>query len=317
MLRVAKTEEKRERIKWFHARRLFFGFSSGISEGLQLAQQCNHEDARLLVSLFPEGAPDSRELVAQMFLENGDEPRCLFWAAYCGALPVDEVPDVMLRVAGSGYSWAQARYSRFAKDGAEKKAWLEKAAAQGETDALFSLAQDFYFGRLGGNADKRRGLQLWQEAAEMGHWMAQFEHAMHAFEYEDLQRFVWLRRSAMQGHRGAFTRMIDALTGMLRRRDKNRTMFEIGAAMAMVDYWRTELRNKDSLAAANEALKRYEYWCREAKRGVLCWIWLARQLKVAKDIRLMIADLIWERRSAWSETSVGWDAPVASFTHWD
>ncbi len=30
----------------------------------------------------------------------------------------------------------------------------------------------------------------------------------------------------------------------------------------------------------------------------MCWLWVARQLAVAKDVRLMIADLIWYERAA-------------------
>ncbi len=56
VLKMAKTEAQRERIKWYHARRIFFG-QAMLTEGLALARQCQHEDARFLVSLFPGDTP--------------------------------------------------------------------------------------------------------------------------------------------------------------------------------------------------------------------------------------------------------------------
>ncbi len=42
-------------------------------------------------------------------------------------------------------------------------------------------------------------------------------------------------------------------------------------------------------------------WCAEAKQSVLCWLWLARDLGVVKDVRLLIADLIWDDKEAWTK----------------
>ncbi len=68
ILRMAKTKAQRETIKWFHARRVCFdlgGLSSFVA-GLSLAQHIQHEDACLLVSLFPE-APRTLEEAAAVF----------------------------------------------------------------------------------------------------------------------------------------------------------------------------------------------------------------------------------------------------------
>ena len=62
VLKMAGSKEKRERIEWFHARRVFFFDDANLlAEGLALARQCEHEDARFLVSLFPDGAPSTVE----------------------------------------------------------------------------------------------------------------------------------------------------------------------------------------------------------------------------------------------------------------
>jgi hypothetical protein len=69
VLEMAKTEEKREAIKWLYARRVFlYGRDDFFVEGLALARQCKHVDARLLVSLFLDGAPATKEEAAAVFL---------------------------------------------------------------------------------------------------------------------------------------------------------------------------------------------------------------------------------------------------------
>ncbi len=33
----------------------------------------------------------------------------------------------------------------------------------------------------------------------------------------------------------------------------------------------------------------------------MCWLWLSAAKNVVKDVRLLVADLIWNDRTAWSE----------------
>ncbi len=105
ILRMAKTEEERERIKWLHARKSLCTWEKKLSETLVLARHSSHPDARFLVSLFPEGAPPAREDVANVFLSHTNDPRCVCWAAMVGA---PDVSGLMLRAAKGGDSLAQA-----------------------------------------------------------------------------------------------------------------------------------------------------------------------------------------------------------------
>ncbi len=45
----------------------------------------------------------------------------------------------------------------------------------------------------------------------------------------------------------------------------------------------------------------YEYWLGLARQAVYCWLRLSKSLRVTKDVRLLIANLIWEERAEWSE----------------
>lgn len=81
---MAKTHEKRERIKWFYARSVFL---LRPEDGLELAKLCEHEDARSLVSLFPGAAPATRAEAIAVLRAQGEEARCLCWASIMGAEP--------------------------------------------------------------------------------------------------------------------------------------------------------------------------------------------------------------------------------------
>ncbi len=45
----------------------------------------------------------------------------------------------------------------------------------------------------------------------------------------------------------------------------------------------------------------YRLWCAKAKRAVMCWLWMSRSQRIIKDLRLLIADFIWDERAASSE----------------
>ncbi len=119
VLRMAKSKEKRERIKWFHARCVFFGLRlppshtaeqciAAFAAGLTLACKSENEDARHLASLFPNEPPASKEEAVAVFLACRD-PRCLCWAVRLGAGPMDE----LLRAsAEAGYAWGQVAFAR-------------------------------------------------------------------------------------------------------------------------------------------------------------------------------------------------------------
>ncbi len=66
LLRMARTREKKEHIKWIWARNVFF-YRKDFAEGLAFARQCEHEDARFLASVFPGDAPASEEEASQVF----------------------------------------------------------------------------------------------------------------------------------------------------------------------------------------------------------------------------------------------------------
>ncbi len=303
VLKMAATEEKRERIKWYHARRAFFD-QRLFDHGLALARQSEHEDARLLVSLFPSGPPSTREEAAARFLACQDDARCLCWAShFC-----DSEMELLERSAAAGYAWAQALYGRMlsgrSRD-AEKRQWIEKAVAQGERDAMATLADWLWKSTNGVAGDEVRKLNLWRDAAELGHKEAQLCYANTCFAKDSLEQFQWLRRSAVQlCERNAKLMLCRAVVPQLHLMEqcgRGRIVFEIGAALSAINDPGLFEDGSEKARAAQRVVSLYLQWNAAAKKAILCWIWMARELGVARDIRLMIADCIWDDRAAWSE----------------
>ncbi len=292
VLKMAKTEAQRERIKWMHARTVFFR-AGRFAQGLALARQCAHEDARFLVSLFPAGAPETTQEAVAVFLAGGDDPRCLWWAAMCGA---ELRKDAGRRVAEGGCMWALAR----------TKCGDWRRAAQEEPDAMLSVASLVY-NVWDSSGDFEEASRMWLRAAQLGDVVGQVEVAMRCCAAGSPEQFQWLRRAAIQNrNRHAGKILTGCVVEQLRLYDEGgsgRVVFEIGAALPAMDAWEEDILS-GSAADGERAIELHSRWCAEAKRGVVCWLWLSRILGVAKDIRLLIADLIWDERAAWSERKV-------------
>ncbi len=314
ILKLCKTKEKRERVKWFHARQVFFdGLASSFIDGLALARQSEHGDARFLVTLFPDGAPATRGEAAAVFLAHRDEARCLCWAAQCGAEPRGEL---LRRSAEGGYAWGQKLYCQ-SLEGTQWVMWQTMAVAQGERDAMSALGFHLWHQKVKVR-DTIRATLLWREAAELGDPWGQFWFAGLCCAKGSLEQLVWWRRSVMQTVTHNLVGLIPLLKSakkQVKQYDSGGSgwnVFELGMGLAIVEAWRGHSRDREITAAGERAVMLYQQWCAEAKRAVLCWIWVARKAKVMKDIRLVIADFVWAERAAWSERRAPRTAESAS-----
>ncbi len=71
--------------------------------------------------------------------------------------------------------------------------------------------------------------------------------------------------------RGAYRQFADGGSG--------RILFQYGLAFSNAD-----LRSGMHGDSYNVLL--FRQWCSDAKNGILCWLWVAKQLGVVKDIRV-------------------------------
>jgi hypothetical protein len=80
-----------------------------------------------------------------------------------------------------------------------------------------------------------------------------------------------------------------------------RVVFELGAALKMpIDMFPMHYSGEELWAS--RYIDRYEKWCEEARSAIWCWLVVGKRWGVAKDIRLLIATLLWEERAEWSKS---------------
>ncbi len=163
---------------------------------------------------------------------------------------------------------------------------------------------DFLFHGTDMPVDKPRALQLWQTAAELGHANCQAERGTHCCVDGSLEQIQWWRRAAIQGcdlALRALLRSAEQHLFMFRATGSGRYVYELGMAFHVQKRWLQENAPAEA-EAAHLTGEFYDLWCKDAKRAVLCWIWMAKlELRVGKDVRIMIADMIWVDRVVWSD----------------
>ncbi len=302
----ASDKDKRDRIKWAHAREVFFDRQpTALADGWRLLRQCDHEDAVFLMSLFPNGVPASRAEAMDVFLAarhpaDGDEDmRCVCWAAVCGA---ETKAELLSRAAEAGHGWAQVLYAFYCK-GVKRIEWWEKAAAQGERGAMLSLVSPATFT----SSVKESDMLL--EAAMLGSARAQFLLAR-TLDADSVECFQWLRRAAIQCDKGVpepLQLIMTSVHAQLKLFDKSgngRCVFEIGAALWAVRSRSAMVFLPDKRADCEMAMELYDSWCFAASQSVLCWLWYARNEGIIKDVRMMIARLVWDCKAEWSNCRV-------------
>ncbi len=148
--------------------------------------------------------------------------------------------------------------------------------------------------------DTARAKVLLREAALLGEAEHQYTFALCFCPEHSLERYVWLRLATLAGHRAALWCLKSKIAGRLKMYDEGasgRLVFEIGATSSRVCCCAESAHEAECL----RAVQLHAQWCEEARQGVLCWLWLARIKGMAKDMRCIIARLIWDDRAAWSE----------------
>ncbi len=246
-------------------------------------RQCQHEDALLLSSLFPNGAPAALEEIVACFLSRRDDPRCLVWAVMCGGSPCSELfRESSERECAFGHV-IYIYMTTCPLTAEEKGVLLERAAAETDPLALYLLGHRLWTGEdvKDVKEDRKRAEMLWRQGAELGDAECQFRLGELCCPADSLQSFLWIRRSAMQKcgvdarHylSGAAIRVMVAFD---EGKPVGLSVFNLGAACA--DTGRSYL--KDMLTEARQAVKRavgkYKHWRGQAERAVMCWIWLSR-----------------------------------------
>ncbi len=207
-------------LKWFKARNRFFGLScvrQGLREGLALARESAHEDAKWLCGLFRDGAPESRE---QAWLVLSRQPQDNA-RAVCFAGLLRRSKSGLERAANMGNVLARAILGV-----SSSKQWFSgDSACQNDPNYMMAVVKYLH------NEHRVKAIKLAKVAAEWENPEAQEYYGTNGFKLSDAQKYYWYEKAARNGNENAARIAIQDIPYQLRHYDKfgsGRIIFQIG-----------------------------------------------------------------------------------------
>jgi hypothetical protein len=149
--------------------------------------------------------------------------------------------------------------------------------------------------------DPTAALALYRRAAELGDPKAQHAYGELAYGGDDWQRYRWWGKAFSRGNVMASQSLLHSVVPLLQRLpESSRLVFELGEAFEgrLGD---RDRGSREQYIAAQRCVQRYQKWCAEAQSGIRCWLIVGKRLGVARDMRVLIARLVWEERAKWSK----------------
>jgi hypothetical protein len=274
------TKEDKALRDWFHARSIFLGSENNnpdVELGIQLAAQCiTVPEAMWLCSLFPNRPPKTREEALTVLKEKTDSTSI----GYCAFLQHNT--DGKIYKAGTlGSIMAQADYLCWGHDVSDDHRWFHTTLQAKEPRAFFAKS------RRATNLDEERYYLL--QSARLGLECAIFAYAYRHMDDTDPERCAALLYCCMQGPymlRVAKTACSKCITSGC----APNAVYRIGSILSK----RQMLI--DLIAESNVAISLFNSWTQIVKLSVVNWQLAALRLRICKDIRLLIARLIWSDR---------------------
>jgi hypothetical protein len=180
-----------------------------------------------------------------------------------------------------------------------------QAELQQEPLGYFVLGKCLYEG-AGWLVDKKKSFEYFQRAAELGYVDALQCCAMF-YRFDDPEFFFWMGKfcalaSGYSKEKGVEVFLAEAVKRVrecVRNPELCAVVFQIGASLkGHVQNQRVfgDYQSETRHSAASRAVGMHEIWCKRAREAVDAWTLVAFRFNVCKDIRLVIARLIWETR---------------------
>jgi hypothetical protein len=306
-MRGAAVVDKAEQIKWADALDELIGpifLAPNIEAGLRMARECCHPDARWLAALFPPGVVvTKKESMREVMLQQGEDPQALFIGWHMLEFSVRDVDaSPLLRSAELGYAPAQAALSVRGQVGVEGNVkWAELAAVQGERLGMCSLGLSRYLA-LGCAENREEGIGLLKRAADLESPQALSAYGQLSFDRQDWEWYEWCGRAALRGHQAPlFAGRVARQLPMFQSRKLIRVLHTAAPVVrVLLDPAYERLLRGCTLTEDAEALGkivRLDARLVCARLAIACWGIVACRLGVAKDMRIMIAKIVWEQ--AW------------------
>jgi hypothetical protein len=277
---------------WYKIRDLVLGTNlrmPNITLALKLAAVCEHPDAVWLTKLFAGRDVKTLDQTKQVFFENKENSV----TAECFYAMLGYHLDNMQGAAKKGSALAQAQCAG-RTSGDASLLLAEQSAAQGERDGFYALGL-----RVKNTELAKENLLRACELGLVAAWTAYAEYL------KGPERYLWLGKAAKyRVSTYLFIREMKDEMWKFERSGKNRdVVFSLGRALkGNVDVNGKTIFGKEvtmvdlNLDPAINAIRFYEEQLAACRRAVDDWSMLARRFGVVKDIRLLIAKLIWIER---------------------
>jgi hypothetical protein len=193
----------------------------------------------------------------------------------------------------------------------EKGAWVQQAAAGGDRAGMFLLAEELFVGTRGPR-DKARAMALYRDAAALGHAASLCRLGLFGYGEDNPERYVLWAQAAQRGERVAVSQLGRSARVQLMWHGQGRpgrVVMAIGQVCRLHAAPDLDQMFGVSVIAAEmrpvrACIRLYERWSARARQAIECWIWIARQRGVVRDIRRLIARRLWDDRHLWEDKIV-------------
>jgi TPR repeat protein len=301
-------------LQWYKVRDFLLGGNNvarDVEAAIKLAASCDHPDARWLTAVCAGKDVKTVEQVKDVFLSLGQgdaRALCFTWFLDDRTSRREDL-EPLRRSSGLGFGFASALLA-WRLQGEERVRYAKLAARDSERSGFYWLGVSFRDGKgCEKNLDKAK--ECFLAAAERESVLAMIELG-HLLNESDPQRWYWWGVAASKGLGSDFMRDFPTVVGRFNSGNgSGAVLFSIGRALK--GHIHVEARkiftmgsNFESwIGPSNQAVAFYHAQIESARLAVDAWTVIAIRLKVVKDIRMMVAQLIWKSRSD-GEWQVWW-----------
>jgi hypothetical protein len=293
-------------LTWYKIRDTISGdnyTSLDVPKALELASECPHPKAVWLTSLFAGRHATTLRDVNDVLSAQLDHPLCFVEKLTFADSLIEGVQrgDALAQavMAWEEYDQARRQYDLENSKKCFKGAFdlADKSARQGERNGFFWLGY-FYKEGSGCELDVEKGKEFLLIASELGHVPAM---KYYSELLNDARKYYWLGRAAERRFPNSFS--LD-MSGQIQKFNqgvgRSDFMFAIGRALKGNANEKAEQLFGSSFGYSEDDVTQvqsfYEFQLRSYRRAVDLWSGIAIRNGVVKDIRKMIAKIIWETR---------------------